>query len=382
MHIKKIGLLIVILPCLVSLLYPNLLHAREELPIIEEIKIDLIKRAPEIKIASNISIEYLDYTLERPSRIIIDPLGVVYSNLDEEVFSGDALVRAVSIVKTRGSIPRQLSSDYYALDFIVIELKKPLEYSVLREEKLVVRLGKEIPQPPVARSPAKSRVIKESEAIREPEIEITETSLQKEAGEEFFDEEKFPLVERYQIEAGDELEISVWQHPDLLRKMVVRPDGYVSFPLVGELNVSGLTTDKVAKEITIRLSRILRKPEVSVIVTGAGSKGVFVLGAVRDPGLYPYRTKMTVLKAVSSANSWQPHAWIKSVLVVRRFFEDESEVIRVNLWDVIKKGEIKKDIELQAGDIVYVPNSFIGNLRTFLDGLKVGFGTGAHYSIQ
>ena len=354
----------------------------EDIAIIDDIKIELIREKPEIKIASNVPIEYLDYTLEAPYRIIVDPLGVVYSNLKENVFSGNNLVQSVNLVKTKGDLPAGLDKSYYPLDFIIIELDKSVYYDILRQEKLVVRLGDEKARKPVAAERPK--------VVERPEVKVEIVEVEPEkgpggaplAGEEFFDESKFPLVGRYRIESGDELEISIWQHPDLMRKVVVRPDGYISYPLAGEVRVSGLTTDRLAREIAIRVSRILRKPEVSVIVTNFSSKSIFVLGAVKSPGVYPYNTKMTTLKAVSTAGSWESHAYIKSVLVVKRFFTGEVEVRRVNLWNVVKDGKVQEDIVLEPGDIVYVPRSFIGNIGTFLDGLRGGLSAGASRSLD
>jgi len=377
---KKVLILLIILgiiaPACLSL------QAEEDIAIIDDIKIELIREKPEIKIASNVPIEYLDYTLESPYRIIVDPLGVVYSNLKENVFSGSNLVQSVNLVKTKGDLPRGLDKSYYSLDFIIIELDKSVYYDILRQEKLVVRLGDEKARKPV--------VAERPKVVDRPEVkvEIVEVELEKGsggaplAGEEFFDESKFPLVDRYRIECGDQLEISIWQHPDLMRKVVVRPDGYISYPLAGEVRVSGLTTDRLAREIAIRVSRILRKPEVSVIVTNFSSKSIFVLGAVKKPGVYPYNTKMTTLKAVSTAGSWESHAYIKSVLVVKRFFTGEVEVTRVNLWNVVKDGKIREDIPVEPGDIVYVPRSFIGNIGTFLDGLRGSLSAGAHHTID
>jgi polysaccharide export outer membrane protein len=218
-------------------------------------------------------------------------------------------------------------------------------------------------------------------APRRERIEVIDEEVQRiDVGEEFFDEEKFPFVERYKIQPGDELEISVWQHPELLRTVVVRPDGFISFPLAGDVRASGMTAEQLCKQVSLRLGRILRKPEVSVIVSGFGAESIFVLGAVNTPGLYPYRNNMTALGAISAADGWQPHSYLKSVLVVKRGFSDEADVTRVNLWDVIKKGDMNKDIALEPGDIVYVPQSFIGNLGTFMDGLRFKFGTGFYMS--
>lgn len=391
---KEIYLLIimslVVIGC--SIFTPTVICGAPDIATIDDIKVELAGYSPEIKIASNIPIEYLDYTLESPPRIIVDPLGTVYTNLDERIFSDDNSVRSVSLIKAPGSVPHELGSNYYPLDFIVIELKKSLSYKISREDKLVVRLGEEITAQsvPKAAKAASPRVeVVEEEAVEERPAEVEEAiqeviakKAEPKVGEEFFDEEKFPLIEKYKIEAGDELEISIWQHPELMRKIVVRPDGFISFPLAGEVMASGMTAEEVAKAVTLRVGKTIRKPEVSVILTGCGSKGIFVLGAVGKPGLYPYNSKTTALKAISAAEGWQPQAYLSSVLVVKRGFSQDAEVMRVNLWDVIKYGDVKKDVEINAGDIVYVPQSFIGNLGTFMDGLRFRFSTGAHYTLS
>jgi len=360
--------------------FPTLM-AQERIPIIEDIKIDFNKESPEIRISANIAVEYLDYALDKPSRIVIDPLGVVYTNLNEKVFSGDNSVKTVSIIKVKGEIPAELDRSYYPLDFIVIELKNPVSYDILREEKLVVRLGREVLRAAPVSSPESA--IQRTEAVELPAVKIADVKKDESVGQEFFDESKFPVGERYRIDRGDQLEISVWQHPDLLRTLVVRPDGFISFPLAGDIKAEGSTTEKLAQEVSLRLSRTLRKPEVSVIITGSASKGIFVLGAVNKPGLYPYETRMTILKAVSLAGSWQNYAYLKNVLVVKRFFNNENaEVIRINLLDIVQNGKLKNDIELQTGDIVYVPKTFIGNLNEFLTALRIGFGTSASFDLN
>lgn len=341
-----------------------------EVAIIEDIKIDMIQEYPEIKIASNIAIECLDYTLDSPSRIIIDPLGIIYSNLDENIFSGDDLVQSITIVKGRGALPEGLDRTYYPLDFVIIELKKAVYYDILRQEKLVVKLGDEVLQP-VYEVPGAT-------------VEIVEVGLEEVpgVGEEFYDAEKFPLIGKYRIEVGDELEVSVWQHPDLLRKMLVRPDGYISFPIAGDVPVLGSTADIAARDVALRLARLLRNPEVNVIVSAFGSKTFYVLGAVDTPGLYPYNSEMTVLKAVTTAGSWETHAYIRNVVVVRKFFSGNAEVLKVDLWDIVKEGRIEQDIKIQPGDIVYVPKSVLGNMKTFLDALKTSFSIGGSYSFN
>ena len=88
----------------------------------------------------------------------------------------------------------------------------------------------------------------------------------------------------YRIGAGDELHIVVWRNEDLTMTIPVRPDGWISLPLVNDLEVAGLTPMEVRARLTEKLSPFVSSPLVSVIVTRVGSFKVSVLGNVRRPG--------------------------------------------------------------------------------------------------
>jgi len=169
----------------------------------------------------------------------------------------------------------------------------------------------------------------------------------------FFARENLP----YTIGPGDVLEISVWQHPELDRIVTVRPDGRMSFSLIGDVNVNGLTPAKLDEVITGMLSEYVQKPEVTVIVSGVSIKStqILVLGQVARPGAYPMEERLTVLEAVAKAGSYTERAALKKVTITRQSRAKTPKVMKVNLKKVITKGDRSGDVILEPGDVVHVP---------------------------
>ena len=159
----------------------------------------------------------------------------------------------------------------------------------------------------------------------------------------------------YTIGPGDVLEISVWQHPELDRIVTVRPDGRMSFSLIGDVNANGLTPAELDEVITSRLSEYVQNPEVTVLVTAIKSNQILVMGQVTRPGPYPMEANFTVLEAVAIAGGYTETAGLNRVTVTRRSRERSPEVIKVNLKKVIAKGDRNSDVILEPGDIVHVP---------------------------
>jgi len=172
----------------------------------------------------------------------------------------------------------------------------------------------------------------------------------------------------YLIGPGDILEVKVWRHPDLDTTMVVRPDGKISFPLIGSLSVCDLTTRTVEDRITVGLSKVINEPKVTVNVSGFQSKKIFVLGEVLRPGVYPFEGRVTVLDAISKASGYKEDtAALKSVMLIRKGYVAKPEVLRLNIYNVISKGDLKDNIYLEPQDIIFVPKTFIANVNTFID---------------
>ena len=158
----------------------------------------------------------------------------------------------------------------------------------------------------------------------------------------------------YRIGPEDVLHISVWKEPDLDRKVLVRPDGGVSFPLVGDIQVSGRTPLEVQDEIRSRLQRYVPDAEVTVSVDKISGYTVFVLGEVNNPGQFTLGRYVDVVQALTVAGGTTPYASERNMQVLRR--HDGKEVTYSFDFRDIKRGrQLEQNIILQSGDVVVVP---------------------------
>ncbi|RJP20664.1 MAG: hypothetical protein C4520_10940 [Candidatus Abyssobacteria bacterium SURF_5] len=167
---------------------------------------------------------------------------------------------------------------------------------------------------------------------------------------------EFPVAPMavYHLEAPDMIEIAVLPQEELNRIVIIRPDGKISLPLIGDVHVEGLTPMELSERLTTDFSKYVRNPVVSVIVTGFNSKKIYVIGEVFRQGAYPYTGETTVFEAVEEAGSFTRRASLGRVILVRGDLQNPL-VIDVNMSDVVRKGIQVKDLHVQPGDIVYVP---------------------------
>ncbi|MCG3169156.1 MAG: hypothetical protein CALGDGBN_00669 [Pseudomonadales bacterium] len=163
-------------------------------------------------------------------------------------------------------------------------------------------------------------------------------------------------VQQYRIGAGDQIAVNVWQHPDLSGGLVVLPDGEISLPLVGELKADGLTEKELADTIRTRLSEYVRNPEVTVTVTNPANfqQRVRVTGAVLRPASLPHRKGMTVLDLVLEAGGPNEFASANATKLYRSA-GGSAQVLKVYLDDILKKGDMATNYELQPSDVLTVP---------------------------
>lgn len=158
----------------------------------------------------------------------------------------------------------------------------------------------------------------------------------------------------YRIGPEDVLHISVWKEEDLDRKVLVRPDGGISFPLAGDLQVSGRTPLEIQDEIRSRLQRFVPNAEVTVAVEEISGYTVFVLGEVNEPGQFTLGRYVDVLQALTLAGGVTPYAGERDIRVLRR--QDGKEVTYSFDYRDIKRGrDLEQNIILQSGDVVVVP---------------------------
>ena len=184
------------------------------------------------------------------------------------------------------------------------------------------------------------------------------------------EEEETGENREYYIDIGDVLDISVWQIADLSKpEVIVRPDGRISFPLVGDIKVEGLTLTQLGDTMTERLKKYVKAPQVSIMIRrfGEHTNKVVVLGEIPSPGVYKFSSPPSITEAVASAGGYTKYAVLNSIMIIRGDLKAKPEVLRVNLAQILKSGRLSENIRLQPNDIIYVPKSFIGNVNTFLE---------------
>src|SRR5260370_1122883 len=162
-------------------------------------------------------------------------------------------------------------------------------------------------------------------------------------------------AEEYMIGPDDLLVVSVWKEPEIIRNVLVRPDGRISLPLVGDLRASGRTPAQLQDDIKAQLLNYLSNPEVAVIVQEARSQKFNILGEVEHPGSYPLTRSMTVLDAIAVAGGLRDFAKTRKIYVLRITGDGARARLRFNYKEVIKGQGLSQNVELQPRDTVVVP---------------------------
>ncbi len=176
--------------------------------------------------------------------------------------------------------------------------------------------------------------------------------------------------EDYALGYGDELDIVFLFNPEISRKGIkVRPDGKISYPYVGEVEVDGLTATALDNLLTEKFSEIIREPEISVIVQEFQPQQVYVLGEVMAPGGYDFNRGLTLVQSLTLARGLQKTASKNNVVVVRRTSPDRIVGLEVNIDNILKHNQYELDIPLEPYDIVYVPKSRLASTQQFVESM-------------
>jgi polysaccharide export outer membrane protein len=163
-----------------------------------------------------------------------------------------------------------------------------------------------------------------------------------------------PVDPSYIIGSMDILEIQVWKEPDFSRQALVRPDGKITLPLIGDLHVSGMTTMTLKELLTEKLKDFIDSPEVTVILVESHSKNFYIIGKITQPGTYPLMKDMTVLQAISVAGGLGEWADSDSIRIIRKSGGKEK-ILHFDYKEVISGKNLEQNIVLQPNDTIVVP---------------------------
>lgn len=167
-------------------------------------------------------------------------------------------------------------------------------------------------------------------------------------------------VEPYRISPADVIDITVWGEPDLSKQVVIPPDGKITYPLIGEIDVIGLTTQELANKLAEKLKEFIKEPNVAVSIVKFSFNKFYVLGEVAKPGEFDLIPGLGLREALALAGDVTPQADTTSVLLIHR----EGKKEKINLKEILKGGE---DVKLNPGDTIIVPTAVvivIGEVKT------------------
>jgi polysaccharide export outer membrane protein len=178
-----------------------------------------------------------------------------------------------------------------------------------------------------------------------------------------------PLIEpEYVIGVSDVLEVVFPYHTNLTeRDVVVRRDGRISLPYVGDQMAAGITPMDLDSVLTVKYSEILRDPNLSVIVEKPASQRVYVLGQVNSPGRIEFDDQMTMVQAVAAAGGYKAGALAAHAVLIRR--QDVSKIVgvEVDLKAVTQGAVMSNDLPLRNYDIVFIPQHPIFAAADFME---------------
>jgi polysaccharide biosynthesis/export protein len=180
----------------------------------------------------------------------------------------------------------------------------------------------------------------------------------------------------YVLFAGDVIEVVVWRNAEVSRAVTIRPDGFISLPLLQEVKAAGLTPKELADSIAKLYSARLVNPEVTVLPTTVRQPTVYVLGDVRNPGGYPIRTSVTAAQALAAAGGVLRSGGESDIALIRLTEEGFLEAIpvggRVSVTQVGPYLSLAATM-LRADDIVFVPETGRSQIFRALSDLLVPY---------
>lgn len=164
---------------------------------------------------------------------------------------------------------------------------------------------------------------------------------------------------RYRIGPLDTLNIVVWRNPELSSVVTVRPDGFISTPLVEDVLAAGRNPADLSRDVEKALAKYIRDPVVSIVVSGfqgVYSDQIRIVGEAAKPQAVPYRQNMTILDVMIQVGGMTDFADGNGAVLIRG--AEGGKQYGVRLKDLLKRGDISANVAVMPGDIIIVPQSW------------------------
>lgn len=161
--------------------------------------------------------------------------------------------------------------------------------------------------------------------------------------------------EPYRLKPGDVIDIMVWRDEALTHRLTVRPDGMISFPLIGEIRAAGQPVDAIREAIEVRVKQYVPDKPVTVMLREIRYPKVYVIGKVNRPGVFTVEGEsLTVLQALAMAGGLDIFADTDEILILRGTGDGQT-ALRFNYVEVSRGKHLEQNVRLQPGDTVVVP---------------------------
>lgn len=177
---------------------------------------------------------------------------------------------------------------------------------------------------------------------------------------------------RYQVENSDVLDLQFVYTPDFNQTVTVQPDGFITVKEIGDVHVAGDTVPQIQSKLQQAYSGILAKPVITVFLREFEKPYFLALGEVGHPGKFELHGVTTVASAVALAGGFTADAKHSEVLLFRRVNNNWDSVTKVNLKHMLKSQSLAEDLQVQPGDLVYVPKNTVSKVKAYVPAPTIG----------
>jgi polysaccharide export outer membrane protein len=177
---------------------------------------------------------------------------------------------------------------------------------------------------------------------------------------------------RYTLRAGDVLEIQYRYTPEFNQTVTVLPDGYVNLNIVGDVRISDLTVAQAHDLIVQKAQERLNEPELNLVLKTFQQPYVVVAGEVGKPGKIDLRENTTAMQAVLLSGGFLPSAQTGQILLFRKINGDTAEIKVLNLTKLRKASDLERDMQLESGDMLFVPRDKLEKISRYIKILNIG----------
>ncbi|MEK6647551.1 MAG: SLBB domain-containing protein [Candidatus Firestonebacteria bacterium] len=314
---------------------------------------------------------YKHLILENPLRIVLD----IQNAMDSLIAKAKDISLKIGPVQSVQTM--QFAMEPVKIVRVILNIR---ETEINNKEALSYKVDNESNEIVISVTKVNSATIGQASRLSISEIseETKVSSVEETIGSSGVEKSKEKAVvspeNEYIVDIGDLLNIAVYPGEEFNKETVVNTDGKITMLMVGDILAKGRKVSELTEDITKRISKYVSSPKVSVSVRKFGYRKIYLTGEVRASGAYDFRDGQKLTEFVTGSGGFTAKADLKNVKIYRGE-PDKREIINVNVEEMMKNGDFKKDIILQTGDIIDVPK---GVKEVFIIGQVKSTGTYEH----